>query len=1811
MGTASNRIDGSGSSLIIVGRPGVKMDGLEQQSLRFAQFLRDTVDAYTRRQFTIASQTRDGFSLFLHEIPEVPGIELIRSSASLDVSAVVLGVPRPTAKPTKPTAWSGEKVSDLEMRRYEVELERWQSHSSLYEKLFRAQSISESMELVFASILVATDREGEEYRRHILKIDCEVKLADKDGRLLVTLRDSPSVEANWLPGTWREKILSGPDDHEALLEIENLSGCEEKVRELISKFGTRAFSLKSTQEQTAEGTIGVGNFPALLLRRRDSSATLKLIEQIVQELSDGAEPSEPFKMIVSSQYKPSLLEHRDQIAALPLEANEEQRETILRTLTERHVVIQGPPGTGKTHTIANLAALLMAEGRRVLITAENDHALTEVQSKLPQGMQALLLPFFRDAGSAPLERSVNQLVQAHGRREFKTTTKNDLANSEDELKSLKKNRDEVELRLIEARELDRSVHDIGGHQLTISGHLKLIRTRQAELEIIDRYLSSTGHVLDEVPTNFTSLEKQVSEDDLELAEYRFPEDTPSPEEFANELNEFRSQLNHLRGPFEVDYSPLADRIAELVATAQRLNKWPQVNWHEVPFSETQYQDFSRAAKRSQQELDLAVGLHRVDLESALKLLEAFCSLTGPLSKQDLNQLRILMDRSGDSESEGVAEIPLGDPSLFIEIYSDITAATALISNDKTGLLASLVDESITDSTAVLGPAIDEIRRLRPKLVEPAGLAVTIIGQSRPVAELATEARALLQHLRDGGSFKGIFGASRAAKNARNLLETVLVGGSRIDTPEEVERAVQVLEVWENREVAKSWLATFLSRHVEDSEVLALMGIVDELPGHATFVRSVHERVCRGIDSAFVRTTSTQKLLEGVHSAASKQISLILGPLKEAHIGFDGQILYTGEPVISRDVALKVVSHLRATRERFDLFEKVPSSWRMAINPLDKGSSDALREALETAAEVAKTPQWARTSPVSPQAFIELAELAETDRKRKALLAGHLQFQEDLRGQIRRCAPVSPSTSLMAEAVDKEDPRLYRDAFNGVESEKKRASEARRLSAYKQNLLEVHPDLWLAFLSADENATDIIQRLTELEEIRDHRRKVTALSSSIVTIEEIHANLATLYKQIQILEAKISQARCWLNAIERLESDRKLASALSALVSAISSVPKTRTAKTYARKARGVRDATKAASPAIPCWLMSIDRIPEVLGDFGDVERFDVVIVDEASQAWFSSLFLYALADQVIIVGDDMQTSPSAGGVLGEDELIAIVRQHIPWHRLATQVGDDLSIYDVASSMTAPVTLVDHFRCVPEIINISNEMSYRPKGKSLLPIRTHSNEQLEPVIRVRVEGERSTSSAPNLQEIDELVLQVIQCIADPRYKNKSFGVVVAGTQPNAHLKRLREELLLNVGPREMTSRKMKVGSAGEFQGSERDVMFLSLVDAPPVGGRLRTRPLEYTGRNRKFVQQLNVAASRARDQLWIFHSFGPEDLGESDARHKLLEIRNPISADLGSELAKCNGFESDVVLKIHQFMPDVQIRTQVEALGYFIDIVLTHPSGLRLAVECDGDRWHLDDSSLRSDLYRQRALERVGWRFYRFLSSEWYSDEQPHLMRIQELLNSDQLAGIPQPVIELSKLRTPPNPNPASQESRLDEFDLFSEIDTTKKEVPELQVFDGPVSQFLNWIDGQSSSASRAAKNNPAEEVDDIEFTDVPEAMADGRFSVERIAGDQIQGKLFELTDGVKKELQAARREDPAQSSTKSDGRPSWSRRDPPTPSVPKSRSEKQSKNRELADELRKLGKSRHGSVWRHAKELLDSGLSVKEAARQARGDDDE
>src|SRR5690606_10455748 len=312
------------------------------------------------------------------------------------------------------------------------------------------------------------------------------------------------------------------------------------------------------------------------------------------------------------------------------------------------------------------------------------------------------------------------------------------------------------------------------------------------------------------------------------------------------------------------------------------------------------------------------------------------------------------------------------------------------------------------------------------------------------------------------------------------------------------------------------------------------------------------------------------------------------------------------------------------------------------------------------------------------------------------------------------------------------------------------------------------------------------------------------------------------------------------------------------------------------------------------------------------------------------LFLLFLASKVIVVGDDQQISPPVGFV--RDELIRSLQNRylrgLPHlHLLAT----GKSLYDHAKvRFEGRVNLREHFRCVPEIIEFSNRLCYAAHGTPLDPLKPVPPGRLEPLVPIYVESgyvEGDTRNRQNRPEAESVVAHIKACCEDPRYAGKTMGVISLLGEQQA---RLIESLLVqHVGCEEIERRDLACGDAYAFQGDERDIIFLSLVVARnEIIGALAKESDK---------QRFNVAASRAKEQLWLFHSVRIDELRSGCVRRELLSyVYNPALGQVDeSELKFDSEFERDVFERIRA--RGYRVRTQV-AVGdgrshrYRIDLV---------------------------------------------------------------------------------------------------------------------------------------------------------------------------------------------------------------------------------------------------------------------------------------
>lgn len=465
--------------------------------------------------------------------------------------------------------------------------------------------------------------------------------------------------------------------------------------------------------------------------------------------------------------------------------------------------------------------------------------------------------------------------------------------------------------------------------------------------------------------------------------------------------------------------------------------------------------------------------------------------------------------------------------------------------------------------------------------------------------------------------------------------------------------------------------------------------------------------------------------------------------------------------------------------------------------------------------------------------------------------------------------------------------------------------------------------------------------------------------------------------------------------------------------------------------------------AVRAWIMPTYRVAETLR--ATPESFDLVIVDEASQSGVDALFLLWLGKQVVIVGDDNQISPSNVGVHAEDA-DALRNQYLGSLGLQDLLGVDNSLFDQAKvRFSGEVWLTEHFRCMPEIIEFSNQLLYVPQNRRLEPLRQFGSERLPPLKRRHVpHGQQQGSSGRtiNRAEASALVEQLIACHNDSWYDGLTFGVIGLLRGQARYI----ESLLFERLPTEAwEERQLRCGDAYDFQGDERDVIFLSMVRSlDPSRSRIPALG------NRSDEQRYNVAASRARDQMWLFHSMTIEELNPRCVRfallnhfqqppdHEVAPFDEPVARDARHPVFD-SLFEQRVFLDICD--RGYVVRPQIEAYGYRIDLVV-FGSQRKLAVECDGAEWH-GPARYAEDLERQRNLERAGWTFFRVRDIDYYLDPsdalEPLWHRLRDLDIHPRGMGTRQasvarssPVQQVQSLATSPISEPIRPLRGLDE-----------------------------------------------------------------------------------------------------------------------------------------------------------------------------------
>lgn len=578
-----------------------------------------------------------------------------------------------------------------------------------------------------------------------------------------------------------------------------------------------------------------------------------------------------------------------------------------------------------------------------------------------------------------------------------------------------------------------------------------------------------------------------------------------------------------------------------------------------------------------------------------------------------------------------------------------------------------------------------------------------------------------------------------------------------------------------------------------------------------------------------------------------------------------------------------------------------------------------------------------------------------------------------------------------ENIIKENSPLGREIKNAILNENtdkySETLEKLRVLSEKENLYKKYKDL-LHNVKAVANSwgeelenglfNEKIENIYNVWRYKQISQKLKELAEK--PYFNLQADILEKSEELKKLTTDLVTKKTWYNIIKFIEEKDNLAmsQALKGWKQTVQKIGKGTGKNTNIHK-KNAKEKMLLCQKVVPAWIMPLNKVFDTLNPVEN--KFDIVIIDEASQSDISSLILLYMAKKIIIVGDDKQVSPSDVGV-NIDKINMFRRKYIK----GKVANDDLygiraSLYSIVSTTFQPISLREHFRSVPEIIGYSNKTSY---DNQILPLRDSNSSILKPaIIDYKVNGKRDEKSKINRVEAETIVSLIEACLAMKEYKNSTFGVISLLGDEQAEL--IQDLIVKRISATEIENHKILCGNSASFQGDERDIMFISLVDSSEENKSLRLVGEGVEGAIRK---RYNVAISRAKDQLWIVHSIDKNALKEGDLRKELFDYIDSLKENnfekTSIENTTISDFENEVARHLSE--KNYTIKQKWRVGSYDIDMVAIYDDK-KIAIECDGKTLNHTEEEVIANLEEQEILERCGWEFIRVRASEYFRNPE--------------------------------------------------------------------------------------------------------------------------------------------------------------------------------------------------------------------------------
>src|SRR6266566_935749 len=270
----------------------------------------------------------------------------------------------------------------------------------------------------------------------------------------------------------------------------------------------------------------------------------------------------------------------------------------------------------------------------------------------------------------------------------------------------------------------------------------------------------------------------------------------------------------------------------------------------------------------------------------------------------------------------------------------------------------------------------------------------------------------------------------------------------------------------------------------------------------------------------------------------------------------------------------------------------------------------------------------------------LLPILDSRRKKLRVLELEEQFR-DLKSRHKVASRNSRAAKILVhlqKAIHEEDCRAYREAYDLLLELKSRQADLDLRRALLGKLESAAP----AWAAAIRNRTGVHGRgepprdpaaawiWRQLNDELDRRASVS--------LEALQTKSEKLREQLRRVTVELIDKRAW-SAQARRTSPRQR-QALVGWLDTIRRIGKGHGIRVSLLRAEAARKMTECRS-AVPVWVMPLSRVVENFDP--RLTRFDVVIIDEASQSDVMALAALYLGKTVLVVGDHEQVSPSAVG----------------------------------------------------------------------------------------------------------------------------------------------------------------------------------------------------------------------------------------------------------------------------------------------------------------------------------------------------------------------------------------------------------------------------------------------------------------------------------------------------------------------------------------------------------------------------------------